>query len=276
MEAIKTISSGYLLQQVQARFKPNHSNWRADALDNIGLIVNEIGHHAGYEPKDVKAQIKNYKVRVPTEVLSINHIKHNGIILTPALDKYSAYDNYGVNRRQLTQATHEDAMFLEKQTKRLKTLKELYLENPTVEVLDSIENAQRKINQMVEGLTYQGFTDYSFNWFRLEGGYIKTSFEEGLIVINADAYMVDEAGLPMVVDTFYYREACIWGILYYMMLGGYKHPVLSFEKVEHDKDYFIGRAQNEPHVMSVERHQRFTEEWSSLARGVSNETLNHL
>lgn len=276
MEQIKTASAGFLLQQVQSRFKINNSNWRADALDFIGLIVEEIGYHTGYKRKAVQVEISNYKAKMPREIVTIGNVEYNGFPLAIASEKDSM-----ITRRtglpNLKSATSEDIMALNKESKRLKELQDLYLISPSEEILDSITDSQRKINLIIKNTTFNQETNsLGCDWFEIDGGYIKTSFESGCIIIDADVFQVDAEGLPLVVDTFKYREACVWGILYHTMLQGYVHPVITLAYAEGQKDYYVGRAQNEPKMMSIERHQRFTEHWSSLARGVHNETLNNL
>lgn len=261
---------------MQSRFKINNSNWRADAIDNIGLIINEIGYHTGYTSDIISLEVSNYKVKVPKEVVSVGKIRHNGTNLALANDRDS-YDGYYLNKGVPKTASPEHVLELNKEAKRLDTLKELYLDTPTEEILIQIQDSQRKISKLVEGVTYNKYINgCGFNWYRLEGGYIKTSFESGTIEIDADIFMTDNEGLPMVIDTFKYTEACIWGILYYLLIGGYVHPVLTLNYVEGKKDFYVLQAQNEPKIMSIDRHQRFTEEWSTLARGINNETLNHI
>lgn len=276
MEQTKTTSIRYLLQQMQSRFKLNHSNWRADAIDNVGLIINEIGYHIGYEPKDIEVNVRNFRVKVPDKVVSLGKVLYNGYPLAIADDR-DDYMNFRIGRPKYRLATSEEALELEKETKRLNTLKELYLENPTNILLDSIIDSQRKIALLVNGVTYENqLRNCRFDWYRIESGYIKTSFEDGSIILEADCFILDDEGLPMVIDTFKYREACIWGMMWYLCLQGYVHPTLSLQYIENKKDEFVAQAKNEPKIMTIERHQRFTEEWSSISRGINNITLNRL
>lgn len=276
MEQIKTISVGYLMQQVQSRFKVNHSNWRADALDNVGLIIEEIGYHTGFKSKNVCVEIKNYKAQMPREIVSVGEIIYNGCPLVIASQR-DAITTRRLNAPKLRLATSEDVLELDKESKRLKELQAMYLIAPTPELLDAIVDSQRKVSLLVEGVTYQNrLNDIGVDWYEMDGGYIKTSFENGIIYIDADVFQTDDQGLPMVVDTFKYREACIWGMLYYIMLAGYVHPVVTLAYTEGQKDFFVGQARNEPKMLSIDRHQRFTEIWSSITRGIYNPTLNEL
>lgn len=254
----------------------NNSNWRANAIDNVGLIVEEIGYHVGYEAKDILLDITNYKVKIPREVVTVGPVLKNGVPLIIATDRDEVW-KYRTGKDSYKLATSEDALELNKLTIQLNTLKELYITNPTDTLLEKIEDVQRKVLLLVEGVTFQNQLGRINNeWYEFKGGYLKTSFEFGTVTLKADVFMVDENGLPLVIDTFKYREACIWGMMYYIIIGGYVHPTLNLAYVEKQKDYFVGQAKNEPKIMTIERHQRFTEEWSSIARGINNETLNSL
>lgn len=262
---------------MQARYSLNNSNWRANAIDNIGRIIGRIGYHTGYERKDVNVTVVNYKVKVPKLVVSLGKVKQNGVALAVAVNR-DEYDSYQINVPKYRLASAEDALELNKEAERLNTLKTLYLSNPTEDLLNRIQNSQLRVMKAVNGVTYQNMTNLltAYNWYEITGGYIKTSFESGQITLEADCFIVDDEGLPMVVDTEKYKEACIWGVLYYAMLGGQAYPYMSIADVKEEFEIWIARAQNEPKMMSIERHQDFTERWSSLSRGIANETLNNI
>jgi hypothetical protein len=270
MGTTKTISAKYLLQQVQSRFKVNHTGWRMDAIESLGVIIGEIGYHTGYEPKELELSVKNFRVKVPSEVVTIGGVEYNRVPMTEALDRDS-YKGYTTNRGPVARiGSYSDFLELDKEVKRLNELKLMYEDTPTDELLEKILESRDKVKLLVRNVTYNNHYDCMSNaWFRIESGYIKTSFDEGKITIDADVFMLDDDGLPMVVDTTKYTEACIWGMMYYLLLGGYVHPVVSIQYAEGKKDFFVGQAQNEPKIMSIERNQQFAETWSSLGRGIN-------
>lgn len=276
MEITQTISAASLIQQVQSRFKINNTNWRADALDWIGDTINEIGYHTGYEPKDVPVNLSTYRGKIPKEVVSVGHVKYNGNTLYNITDRdsMSAKQHRGPKLRV---ATEMDMLALNKETERLDTLKKLYLQSPNEDTLMLIEDSQRKVSQMMEGITYQNRNnDLGYHWYMIENGFIKSSIETGCIILDADVFILDDKGFPMVIDTFKYREACIWGMMIGMMLQGYVHPVVTFKFAMEQKDFYVARAQNEPKMMTIQRHQDFAEQWSTVSRGVHNDTLIQL
>lgn len=276
MEATKTTSARYLMQQVQSRFKVNNTNWRADALDWIGLMVGEIGYHVGYEEKLIELEVSCYKVKIPSSVVAIDSVSKGAIPLA-SISRRDSVDIRRTGRPPLEVANYEHVLALNKQTDRLEELKQMYLENPSDELLDKMKETRDKIAKLVEGITFHNhFNGLRCNWYLVENGYIRTSFESGCILVDASTFILDAQGLPMVIDTFKYTEACIWGMMWYMMIGGYVHPTLSLEYIEDKKDRFVWQAQNEPKMMSIDRHQEFAETWSSVCRGIDNETLNYL
>lgn len=275
MEAIKTSSSYEILQRVASTFRIPNSNWHADAIEWIADGIKDIGYHTGFVPKDdIFITIENYTAKVPDEVQSLNGIYLNGCRLPLMMDRSNVNFRYIKNYTNYSLASDYNVNSLNDEYKRLRELQTMYEETPTDEILDAIMDSQRKISVLVENLTFIKHHAYlNCEWCGIEGGYFKTSFPSGTIRLDANCYMVDDKGFPLVVDTQKYKFALEWGIIYKLMLQGWVHPVVSFEFAYNE--YYsvrIPMAQNEPKMMSPEREEAFTYMWNSVKRD-SSETI---
>lgn len=275
MEALKTTTSYAIIQRLQGRFKFPSGNWHGDAIDWIGEGIKQIGYHVGFVPKDdLVLKVSNYAVKVPAEVESLNGIYYKGTRLPVIYNRANV--DYNINRNYSTLQIANDANILDlnSEYKRLKELQELYIISATTDILDAIIDTQSKINLLVSNMTFERSWRYlDTDWYGIEGGFIKTSFSDGEITLDANCHMLDDRGFPMVVDTQKYLMAIEWFIVYNLMLQGMQHPVITFEFVYNECfNVAIPAAQNEPKMLSIDKLENFDNSWNSVKRNNTNVT----
>lgn len=61
----------------------------------------------------------------------------------------------------------------------------------------------------------------------IDPGYIKTTFEEGEIVVYYKRIPVDDDGYPYIPNDEILKEALVWRAVYGLLLAGYKHHTIS-------------------------------------------------
>ncbi len=263
-----------MIQRAQANFKINNLNWKADALDWIGDCIEEIGYHTGFEPKFVKLKVKNYRVKVPYFVISLEGVKYNGTRLALVKTREDAGDSNLLTYSEYNLASDDIVVDLNKEYKRLEELQGMYALSNTQDILDAIIEAQNKISLLVKNVIFYGRSAHlRCAWYRVEAGHIHTSFPDGEVTLDANCFMVDEQGYPVTVNTLKYRNAVIWSIMYHLLLQGNEHPTVSLEYAEHQKDSWIAQATNEPHIMSNDRMDNFSNRWDSIKRDADLITL---
>lgn len=275
METIGTLSSYEIIQRVQTRFRIPNAGWHADAIDFIAEGAKEIGYHIGFISDIIDCTVEDFRTLLPSHITSINSITYNGIPLVPALNKSDPKFRMLKNYQTISVANDMHVADLNSEHKRLKELQTLYLTDTTDTVLDAIVDAQQKIKLLVENLTFSNNSNYlGADWYRIEGKYLKTSFSDGIVLIDADCQAVDDEGFPMIPDSQKYVSAIEWWLMYNLMLQGHQHPVLTFEFVYNECfNVKIPQARNEPKMLSPQRQEIFTEGWNSIKRDIHNVTL---
>lgn len=121
-----------------------------------------------------------------------------------------------------------------------------------------VENYKAKLPCFVEGLNYIEYegqrlppiksadfvnatkkaeTVFDFNYYRIQNGYVYTSFETGTVVVYYRTYATEYDKLtnnyyPMVPDNEKVLEYLVFEVLRHMLMRGYKHHTLNLNYVE--------------------------------------------
>lgn len=88
---------------------------------------------------------------------------------------------------------------------------------------------------------------------------LHTNFEEGRVLYVYFRPPLDEEGFPLVPDFGLTIEALNYWIIYKMSLGGYKHPIITFDKAWSKWMELYPQARNRINYPSLEEMQSFTE-----------------
>lgn len=104
------------------------------------------------------------------------------------------------------------------------------------------------------------------NSYNLNPNYIRTSFKEGKVIVYYLGIEVDNEGLPKVPDIYEVKEAISWYVMYRMLLRGYKHPVITYDKAEAKWNEFMPKAQNACNFPDIDAMETFKKSYMGLAR----------
>lgn len=96
-----------------------------------------------------------------------------------------------------------------------------------------------------EDLTPNTTTTRSSHYYKIQGNYIQTSFEEGFIKLHYLTIPVDKEGYPLIPDNDTFKQALEWYVLKRLIGSGYQHPVFKYEYCEQMFEKYAGRALNE-------------------------------
>lgn len=100
--------------------------------------------------------------------------------------------------------------------------------------------------------------------YYISGGWLKTNVPEGdEIFFHYDGFPLDERGYPKVPDTFSFKEACFWFIVYKMFMRGFEHPnkQITFALANQQWLKYCSQAEAESKLMDLPRMHSFKEKW---------------
>lgn len=83
------------------------------------------------------------------------------------------------------------------------------------------------------------------HYYKVQGNYIQTSFEEGYVKIHYLTIPVDKEGYPLIPDNEAFKQALEWHIIRRLIGSGYKHPVFSYEYADNQFEKYAARGVNE-------------------------------
>jgi hypothetical protein len=85
----------------------------------------------------------------------------------------------------------------------------------------------------------------SSHYYKIQGNYIQTSFEQGFIKLHYLTIPVDKQGYPLIPDNDAFKQALEWYVLKRLIGSGYQHPVFKYDYCEQMFEKYAGRALNE-------------------------------
>ena len=104
----------------------------------------------------------------------------------------------------------------------------------------------------------------------INGNFLHTSFEKGIVYFIYKGIPLDCDGYPMVPKSAELNTALQYYFIHRMALSGYKHPVLSFADALSLWEKHYPRASNDINWMSLQEYQAFTELWTNPILGDLN------
>lgn len=258
---VKTVSAKAILGRVSS-MGLSGSGWNGIALDYIGDAIRGIGYHIGFEKvTNLSIRVDNYRAQIPCNLESITDIKLNGCSLA------LAYDEDGICNRIKRVANYSDILEYNKYIDQIYELQNILQENPTdEEALVAMQNALNQSHRIASNVGVLGDNCKAFNghWFKIENSTIHTSFESGTIELDGSAFLLDEEGFPMIIDTYKYTTAVFWYVMYQLLLGEYDSPKVTWKDAEDRWEEFRQRAANEPKIMGKQEMERFALRWNSI------------
>lgn len=235
MGFFKTVSCQTIVAKIARTFKPSDSTWIVDCIEDIGWAIQAIGYHASFTKKTTELPyltVKNHRATIPCDVERILGVE----ALTFVSTSENLLNPDGTNR----QVTPEDCP--------------IYKGIPMTLSSDighsSIgETSPRTTQMQVEML---------LNTYSINGDYVVTGFEEGLIKLLYIGFNIDKEGYPKVIDEFHYKEALTYYCLTAMMHRGFK-PSSNIDWREADAKFqtHAYAASNAAKMMGLDEARRF-------------------
>lgn len=240
-------SSKEIIAKIARTFKPNGSSWVSEAIEDMGWAIQAIGYHAGFEKKSTEPpyiSIQHNRGKIPCDVERIIAVEY----LSPDYNSDNILNPDGTTPYPLSQYN---------------------------------SNCQYKGVRLPLGSDLTGYSLSQDNprtshvqpgadYYNLNSDYIVTSFSEGLVRLHYIGFALDKDGLPKILNDADYKMALEWYCIANMILKGYKHPELSFDKAWQFWDMYRLRAENAPKGLSLDGADRFKAGWGRVTTGVTN------
>lgn len=104
--------------------------------------------------------------------------------------------------------------------------------------------------------------DYSYT---VNPNYINTNIaDDETICVFYKAIPTDEEGFPLVPDHVAVSNCIFWYITMQLMLGGFEHPQVKFEKAEFNYMKYRTQAENQLEMFDIPRFESFANSWARL------------
>lgn len=99
--------------------------------------------------------------------------------------------------------------------------------------------------------------------YTVDPGWLKTSYPEGWVCVNYQAFCTDEEGLPMVPENEQTQQALFWYIARQMTIGGFPHrnKSLNFDKCDQMWGRYRVAAENDAKLPDVPMTDTFMNQW---------------
>jgi len=262
---MQKISARVIIDRIYRDFKPTDSNWYGDAWDMMGEAIEGIGYHVGFDKVEDTYSITSGNAKWTRKYTSIDFVEYNGLNLPLGGDKtmtgIASSDQATVVIDPYRLSRMEDLIT---QWDNLEAMKEgaspddiIVYTAKQAELSKEIAKLANELSVTLNNNTIIG------KYYQLLDNYILTSFAEGEIKVYGTAFPVDKDNIPMIVDTYKYRNACFFKLASLLLLQGYKHPQLNYALADERWETFRHQASNEPRIMDAAKHERFARMWTS-------------
>lgn len=251
----KTVSCEVVLAKVQRTFKPQGSSWIREAIENIGWAIQDIGYHCNFEDRSSDfpyLKVTNNRAKIPCDVERILVVER----LLPG-------------NRFAENVLNDDGT----------------TPFPTQIQDQCIFHSHKLV--LGSDLTGGGITETSPRttrirprtpYYILNDDYIVTSFTTGLLKLHYKGFPVTKEGFPKILDEASYKMACEWYVIANMLLGGYKHPELTWKIAHAMYEDYRYKAENAPKMPSVDGAESFRSSWTRYVQNANIATdyfMNH-
>lgn len=101
--------------------------------------------------------------------------------------------------------------------------------------------------------------------FIITGGYIKTSIEEGKLLISYQEVATDKDGFPLIPDDYSFDQAIYWYIVHKLMEGGFEHPAkIHYFDARNLWLNYCTQARNAANYPDSAQYEKFQKMWVGL------------
>lgn len=240
----KTVSCKTIVAKIVRTFKPADSSWIRECIEDIGWAIQAIGYHTNFIYKATEAPyitVKNFRALIPCEVERLQFVEQ----LLPDNSQTNILDPNG------TTPSPEESTGSCTKYRGIKMRKGSDM---------SFVSIPRTTNISSDA-----------SYYSVDGNYIYTQFETGLIKLYYWAFATDKEGLPLIIDDFDYKSCCEWYVVSQMILRGFKHPEISYKDAFTQFEMYRLRAENAVKILTLDDAEKFNASW---CRYVSNLEFN--
>lgn len=106
--------------------------------------------------------------------------------------------------------------------------------------------------------------------YNLNGNYINTEDRECTIIVSYKAIPVDKDGFPMVPKEVSVTTALFWYIVKQLMMGGYIHPVITWERAVEEWDWYCGQARGKLNMPNLDQWEAIRKTMMRMIPQINN------
>lgn len=239
-------SSERIIMKIMREFPAYNADLVNDTIEWIGEACEAIGYYGQTETKIAKICVKNYRGIIPCDLYRLNgEPSYNGFPLP--------YGTGNFRGNSLGSAATQTE----------------FSSNNTFSNSDLTVNLELTRNQIVDKVIQATLFNYQANnndndSYTIQPGYFKTTFCEGTIYIDYEAYQRDENGFPMIPDYYEFIEAVAWYVKMKLIERGFQHPALKYGDAMQQWEKFESRAFKKAELPDRARMNSFVNQWNRL------------
>lgn len=239
----KLISSKNMIAKMFRDLKPDNGSFVTDAIEWMGEALEFIGVVTGMEHKFDDLEVRNHRTSMPCDMHYLGVIEYKGRPLP-----------FGSDVRIHALPKDGEALI-----------------NPVADVAVSAyfrsNTGQGNFNASFSQVTT---VDNVREYCVLDPGVIRTSFESGTIRVHYMSIPVDCDNMPMIPDNVETKQAIQWYIIRQMIMGGYRHPIFSYDYADAKWEEYCSRAQNDLMFPSPEKMESFKRLWVTMVPKIND------
>jgi hypothetical protein len=239
-----TISTKEIVSKIIRDARLNNLTYADYIFEWIGDAVDQITVKWRLPKTYKKITITDHTAELPCELVSIEAVVYNGTRLrygSTDLDP-KALNNYPTCESILTS---------------------YFISDPTDQ---AYKNQQSYALLRGEDLKPALSTWSSMDFYQIEPGYIKTSFQEGDIYIFYRHRPVDKFGLPIIPDVKEAREGIFWFVVSKLIFSGYSMPdgKITYDYADKKATRLLKKAKNSIKALNKDEKEQAIQMWVNL------------
>jgi len=268
----KNISSQVIIRKIFRDINPSGDNWIEDAIEWIGEALEHIGASTQFETKQCVISISEYKAVLPKCLYYINQVSSSGItgsqvstelaLIKTKIDALTA---------TLASNPNQDLSYqLRDLHSRVITLEASYFKDP--DSLTPLKYGTATFPKDMHCSSCVNETAGGDDWYTIENGYIKTSFQTGEVCMSYMAFPIDEDCYPLVPDDISFKEAMFWYIYKKLILLGKNKGVngIDYKVAEQQWKYYCTQARNAANYPDIAKYTSFMNQWVRLIPSINH------
>ena len=235
----------------------------------MGEALEHIGATPQLDTKNCVLTVADYKVILPNDFYLMNQVAVNTSISTNISSEIDTISDKMDEIKTLLDENPDQDLYADL---RELAARMIVLENMYFKEEDGMTPIPYGTGTFMKS---EDCTECSENfltdWYIVENGYIKTSFESGKICVSYKAFPIDEDCYPMIPDDVSYREAMFWYVYKQMLLGGFDKPnnKIDYNFADQKWRYYCTQARNSANYPDIDRMESFMNQWVRLIPNIN-------